>query len=175
MVKWLPASLLIAIVLAALPGPVASRCASMTARVMGCAETAPALAMDAPGCCSAKPSKPVPAPAAPPVSSCCAPAEPAAIASCADEQAPSCAGDDAHQGACSLCMVLCGTLCDESASWALLGLASDGLAHAAPSVLLAECEWLPRPTSQAPPPALAGEWLTFDRPRRQARLCLWTV
>lgn len=175
MVKWLPFSLLIAIVLAALPGPNAGRCAStMTARMLGCSDTAPVVVADA-GCC-AKP-RPAPAPKpAPQSSACCAPAQPVAALPCADAPDAGCASDAADPGACTTCMVVCGTLCDESFSWALLGLASDGLSHVAPSVLLAQSEWLPRPASASTPsPALVGEWLTVDRPRRQARLCLWTV
>ena len=178
MVKWLPASLLIAIVLAALPGPNAGRCAAtMTARLLGCSDAALAPAgttvsnKDAPGCCP----KPEPKPA--PVASCCASGQPAAApSSCASQAAQTCgSGGSASSADCSACLVLCGALCDESYSWALLGLASDGLAHAAPSVPLAECEWLPRPVSDVPPPALAADRLTVDRPRRQARLCVWTV
>lgn len=174
MVKWLPASLLIAVVLAALPGPMVSRCASMTARLMGCAETAPAATMDIPGCCAAKPSEPVAV-----APSCCGPAASPALATACGGGEPAatpCGSPDSGEQSCGLCMVLCGTLCDESASWALIGLASDGLAHAPPPVPLAESEWLPRPDSvSTPSPALVGEWLTFDRPRRQARLCVWTV
>ena len=179
MVKWLPASLLIAIVLAALPGPNAGRCAAtMTARLLGCSDAAlapggiPVSSNSAPGCCP----KPDPKPA--PVASCCASGQPAAApSSCAGDAAQTCgSGGSASSADCSACLVVCGALCDESYSWALLGLASDGLSHAAPgAALLAKSEWLPRPASDVPPPALAADWLTVDRPRRQARLCVWTV
>lgn len=168
MVRWLVPILLIAMTLAALPGRVSLGCDESVAESMGCGGEVEVVEK-ASSCCDAEITVEPPSPGG------CATtlSRGERVQNCADE------GADADH-ACSMCAIVCGALCERSSPWGLLGigLGTDGLAHGATSgALLPMGQWLPREASERFPAesALVEDWLTFDRPRRQAKLCLWTV
>ncbi len=159
MVRWLTIILLMALSAAALPGRLSIECDEPPTISLAIEQTAEA-------------------PPAP--ESCCSADQPAAVVA-ADEITEDmtmehCAGGD---GACSKCAIVCSALCEKASPWGVLGigLGTDGLAHAIPClVLLPEADWLPRESSsRIDPRAIDSDWLTLDRLRRQARLCVWTT
>lgn len=166
MVRWLIPILLIAMSLAALPGRVSLRCDETVAESMGCGDEVEVVEAAA-SCCSTEVSPS-------PDSVACAPSS----TSPHEGEVGECGAGSDH--ACSKCAIVCGALCERSTPWGLLGigLGTDGLAHGAlGDAPLPMTEWLPREASERFPAetALVDDWLTVDRLRRQAKLCLWTV
>jgi hypothetical protein len=167
MVRWLFPILLIAMSLAALPGRVSLGCDEQVAQAMGCGDEVEVVETAASSCCATDVSPS-------PDSVACAPSS----TSPREGEVEDCGADADH--ACSMCAIVCGALCERASPWGLLGigLGTDGLTHGASGgVLLPMREWLPREASERFPAetALVEDWLTFDRLRRQAKLCLWTV
>lgn len=169
MVRWLFPILLIAMSLAALPGRVSLGCDEQVAQAMGCGDQVEVVERASSSCCDAE-----------------RPAEPPSPGGCATTLSHGeRVRDSSHESAeadhaCSMCAIVCGALCERASPWGLLGigLGTDGLTHGAPGgVLLPMAQWLPREASERFPAetALVEDWLTFDRLRRQAKLCLWTV
>ncbi len=157
MVRWLTFILLTALAAAALPGRVSMSCDTTLASMMGCGDLA---------------------------DSATTPSEAASVCCSSAPEPPASSGEDHAQpgpdlSGCPMCAVICRELCTQSSPWGVLGigLGTDGLAHAMPTtVLLDEPEWLPREAStRLDDRAIDGASLTLDRPRRQARLCVWTT
>lgn len=164
MVRWVIAILLLGLSFTALPGGVSLDCDEAMARTMGCAAT-PRPEPEESSCCGAGK-----APAATSQSE-----PPACHAESAPGTAPGTVADMA-EGGCPVCAIVCGALCERASPWGVLGLGSDSLAHAPVATLLPEPAWLARERSARRVwGELPDHWLTFDRPRRQAKLCLWTV
>lgn len=172
MVRWLLPILLLGVTIAAAPGRMPVRCDDAMLRVMGCGEKPIEPAPEAASCCAAERSGDV----APDIAAAPRCDRPSASVRPGSAGACDAAGAD-H--ACPLCAVVCGALCERASPWGLLGLGLGGTTmDAAPvAALLPESAWLAREASERFPLETAAPdgRLTFDRPRRQAKLCVWTV